>query len=123
MAKILIIDDMEPIRESLNMILSGDGHELDEAENGDKGIEMVEANTYDLVITDILMPEKDGTELLMHLKSNGHEMPVIAISGGGSFVPGDYALKLAENYADAILQKPFSKSDLLQAVNKLLKTA
>lgn len=123
MAKILIIDDMEPIRKSINIILSADGHDIDEAENGLLGLEKIKSEGYDLIITDILMPEKDGTELLMQLKSDGNKSPVLAISGGGSFVPGDYALSLAENYADAILRKPFGKNDLKQAVEKLLAAA
>lgn len=123
MAKILVIDDMEPIRHSINLILSADGHDIEEAENGFQGLEKIQQGNYDLIITDILMPEKDGTELLMELKTDGTTAPVLAISGGGSFVPGDYALTLAENYADAILRKPFGKADLKSAVDKLLAEA
>lgn len=120
MAKILVIDDVEPIRHTINLILSAQGHEIDEAENGDIGLKKIQAGEYDLVITDILMPEKDGTEILMKLRSDGSELPILAISGGGTNVSGDYTLRLAENYADDVLKKPFSKRDLSDIVDRLL---
>lgn len=122
MAKILVIDDMEAIRQSIKLILTGQGHDIDEAEDGTQGWNKIKQGQYDLIITDILMPEKDGTELLMQFRTDESlsHIPILAMSGGGSFVPGDYALTLAENYADAILRKPFSKSDLIDIVTHLL---
>lgn len=120
MAKILVIDDIEAIRQSIVYILKSDGHEIEEAENGLVGLDMIKNGTYDMVITDILMPEKDGTEMMIELRDEGINVPVLAISGGGRLVSGDYALKLAENYANDVLRKPFTKDELREKVNLLL---
>lgn len=122
MARILIIDDMAPIRESINIILSDQGHEIDEAEDGKKGLKKLHNGDYDLVITDILMPEKDGTEILMKIRSEGLSTPVIAMSGGGNLISEDYALEMAKNYANAVLKKPFSRDKLRSIVDDLLQT-
>ena len=70
MAKILIIDDERGIRNTLREILADEGYEVDVAENGKQGLEMAQAKAYDLIFTDIKMPEMDGIELLTALKSD-----------------------------------------------------
>ena len=68
MAKLLIIDDERGIRNTLREILADEGHEVDVAENGKQGLEMAQAKAYDLIFSDIKMPEMDGLEFLMKLK-------------------------------------------------------
>jgi DNA-binding response OmpR family regulator len=118
--KILLIDDMKGIRESLEMILSGGGYQLDLAENGAEGLGKARASAYDLIITDILMPDVDGTEVIMALRAAGNKTPILAISGGGAGVSSDTALMVAKQKANAVLAKPFSKIELLDAIRALI---
>jgi len=78
---------------------------------------------FDLVITDMLMPKHDGMEVLLFLEQQPNRPRVLAISGGGSQVSADEAFMLARSKADATLAKPFDNSQLLAAVDKLLKVA
>jgi len=116
MARILIIEDVKIARYALREILENGGHEVTEAENGNEGIALQKAQPFDLVVTDIIMPEKDGVETIIVLKRDYPILPVIAISGGGRTRNLDF-LELAKRYgADEVLAKPFSEQDLLQCV-------
>jgi len=116
MAKILVIDDDPHIRGLIVAILMQDGHEALEAKDGEEGISLFRANAPVLVITDILMPEKDGIETIRELRGDAFTGPIIAISAsGGKF------LSIAKKFgADLVLAKPFSPQDLIDAVGKLL---
>lgn len=120
MAKILLIEDMKGVRDSLEVILSMAGHTIELANDGAAGLEKISQSAYDLVITDILMPNVDGTEVIMQSKVKHPKMPVLAISAGGNGVSADQALSIASQKADAVLEKPFSKDDLLNKVNHLI---
>ncbi|MCG8544944.1 MAG: response regulator [Alphaproteobacteria bacterium] len=119
MARILIIEDMKGVRDALEIILSMAGHQVVSATNGSEGMEKIDGGTYDLVITDILMPEVDGTEVIMHAKEKSPSTPVVAISAGGNSVSVEQALMFANHKADAVMEKPFSKDELLAKVNEL----
>ena len=118
--KLLLIEDMKGVRESLEVILSIQGYQVDFANNGKEGIQKAQSSKYDLVITDILMPELDGTEVIMQLRSAGNKVPILAISAGGDGVSAKQALTLAKEKASGILEKPFSKEDLLNAIKGLI---
>lgn len=120
MAKILIIDDMFGVRHSLSAALKLEGHEVVEAGDGAEGISCLESDCFDLLITDILMPEKDGSEVIMRARELHSRLPILAISGGGTAISVDKALEVAEIHADAILKKPFDRSELIEIVNKIL---
>jgi two-component system OmpR family response regulator len=90
------------------------------AADGAEGLRMAKAANFDLVITDILMPEIDGAEVILALRAAGSKTPILAISGGGNGVSAAAALTLAKAKADAVLEKPFSKADFLAAVRKLI---
>ena len=120
MARILVIDDEELARFTLREILEGAGHEVTEARNGNEGLSFQRAQHFDLVITDIIMPEKEGVETIIEIKRDFPDLPVIGISGGGRTRNLDF-LKLAKDYgADQILPKPFSESQLLDMVKEVL---
>lgn len=120
MAHILVIDDEELARFTLREILEGAGHDVAEAKNGNEGIAFQKSQPFDLVITDIIMPEKEGVETIIELKRDFPGLPIIGISGGGRTRNLDF-LKLAQEYgADQILPKPFSESQLLDAVKEVL---
>lgn len=123
MAKILIIDDMKGIRDSLTVILEKAGHDVVPAANGKIGLELASQSVFDLIITDILMPEVDGVEVILKLKdkANPNSTPVLAISGGGADVSAESALTLAHSFADEVMAKPFSRDDIIGAVERLTK--
>lgn len=120
MAKVLVIDDVADIREGVAAVLAADGHSVTEAKDGAEGISKLTGNAFDLVITDIMMPEKDGTEVIMHLEAQASRPRVLAISGGAPNVPAYMALHLARLKADATLMKPFRNDELLEKVRALL---
>lgn len=123
MAKILLIEDMKGVRDSLEVILSMAGHDLDLANDGEEGLAKIKSdNKYDLIITDILMPKIDGTEVIMQSKAAKPKTAILAISAGGSGASASQALEIAAQKADDILEKPFSKDDLLEKVSALTNT-
>lgn len=120
MARIVIIDDEEPIREMLSRYLSGKGFDVETACNGEEGLRFFHKYRIDLVITDIIMPDKEGLETIIEIKSSWPDVKIIAISGGGINAPSEY-LKTAETLgAAAVLAKPFSVTELLGVVRKVL---
>ena len=120
MARILLIDDEEIARYAVRQVLETGGHEVTEAENGNEGIALQKAQPFDLIVTDIIMPEKEGVETIIELKRDYPALPVIAISGGGRIRNQDF-LALAKRYgADEFLAKPFSEEELLQCVDACL---
>ena len=120
MARILVIDDEKLARLTLRKILESAGHTVIEATNGAEGIAMFRANHCDLVITDIIMPDKEGIETIIELKRDFVDLRLIAISGGGRTRNLDF-LKLAKlRGADKVLAKPFSRSEITNAVAEVL---
>jgi DNA-binding response OmpR family regulator len=121
MARILLIDDDDDVRTMLRLTLTHFGHTVIEADNGRKGLELFEHAHADLVITDIVMPEKEGIQVLIELRDK--QVPpvkIIAISGGGRQNATDY-LRLARLMGAAkVLAKPFSNEVLIAAINELL---
>ena len=114
MATILVIDDQKPIRALLCAALEGDGHEVLEASNGLLGLERYRERAADLIITDIVMPEMDGLELMLELRRNFPHVKVIAMSGGLGREDGLHAAKLLG--ARQTFQKPFDIRAVLDAV-------
>ncbi len=120
MARILIIDDEELARFTVRLILETAGHEVGEAKNGNEGLTQFRSNPYDLVITDIIMPEKEGIETIIELRKDYPDLRIIAISGGGRTRNLDF-LRLAGQFGAAVsLAKPFSDDELIVAVNTCL---
>ena len=124
MANLLLIEDMKGVRESLTMVLEMAGHNITTAGTGAEGIQAAQQQNFELVITDILMPEVDGSEVILELKQNSaSNVPVLGMSGGGSMVSAKEALRLADEYADEVMQKPFSRDEILSAVDRLTAAA
>jgi DNA-binding NtrC family response regulator len=114
MATILIIDDEEMMRVLLRSTLKGAGYEVVEAANGRQGLELYRRRPTDLVITDILMPEMNGLDMILELTRYFLDAKVIAISGeGGEKNVLDVAKLLG---ARRTFRKPFSMLELLDAV-------
>lgn len=119
MSKILLIDDDKLLRGTLREMLVELGCQVTEAEDGHDGLSKLERSNPDLIITDILMPNKEGIETIVELKQMRPDLPVVAISGGGgtgnmTFL--EFAQKLG---ASRILRKPIRLDELERLVNDL----
>lgn len=123
MAKILVIDDADGFRKMLALMLQQSGHTVESAENGLVAQDMLDDHPFDLVITDVFMPEADGFDVIRHMKSHDIKTPVIVMSGGSPMLSAEWALKGAEVLAARTLQKPFQKSDLNRVVDSCLAHA
>lgn len=119
MAKIHIIEDDPQVREVLSVALQKAGYVIREASNGREAIDLIINDPPDLIITDIIMPDMDGLELLMGLRGTKSDLPVIAISGV-SVHSETYLRAAAHLGARKVLMKPFSEEDLLSAVAEAL---
>jgi DNA-binding NtrC family response regulator len=118
MARILIIDDDTAVRTTVRHILERAGYETVEARDGRDGSRLLDG--VDLVITDLLMPEMDGVDLLGAIRKAGHTMPVIAMSGGGKVDPKSYLEVARALGAFATIAKPFDLEHLLVTVRDAL---
>lgn len=118
-AKVLVIDDDEAMRSMLVQMLHRLGYEVAAASNGRAGLDLVRASPPDLVITDLLMPEKDGIETIMELRRLDPSLRVIAISGGGRFGSADYLHMARKLGAVATLEKPFEREQLKAVLEEL----
>ena len=120
MAQILIIDDDDQLRLMLRKTLERSGYEVVEAPNGKEGIKRFREMPCDLVITDLIMPEKEGIETIVELKKDFPDVKIIAISGGDRSKPESY-LNLAKQLgAKRVFPKPIDREELLNAVRELL---
>jgi two-component system, response regulator, stage 0 sporulation protein F len=106
MATILVVDDQEPIRALLRDALEGDGHEVLEAANGRLGLALYRKRSADLIITDMVMPEMNGLDMLLEVTRRCPNVNVIAMSGGRAKLLG----------TRQTFQKPFDMEELLSAV-------
>lgn len=113
MNKILLIDDEPLIRDGLKQILELKGYTVKTASDGKEAIQYLNNNCPDIVITDIIMPERDGIEVIISVKKKYPEVRIIAISGGGRINAQDH-LEIAKQLGvDNTLTKPFSSDELL----------
>lgn len=128
MAKILIIDDERGIRNTLRDVLADEGYEVEVAENGKQGLEMAQAKSYDLIYSDIKMPEMDGLEVLSKISEfraqnsdsfESIECPIVMISGHGDIETAVQALKMG---AYDFLLKPLDLNRILITTKNALET-
>lgn len=120
MGRIMIVEDDTAVRELLRDILERAGHEVIVAQNGKVAISLYKNSPADLIITNILMPEKEGLETIQELHREDPGVKIIAISGGGQIGPADY-LEVARRFgAMRTFSKPFDRKELLKAVDELL---
>jgi len=120
MQRILIIDDDHHILLMIKKMLERAGYEVDLASNGNEGLKLFKRVQADLVITDIIMPEKEGLETIREMKRLQSDLKIIAMSGGGKISADNY-LETAKIFgASKVLQKPFSQKTMVLAVIDLL---
>jgi DNA-binding response OmpR family regulator len=117
--RICLIDDDRMIREAAAMGLRDRGYEVLTAEDGAAGIELVRHEQPDLIITDVVMPEADGFEVLPRVRAEFPDLPVIVATGGGQNGTRLYLNMAAKFGADACLAKPFSVDELAETVERV----
>ena len=123
MARILVIDDDPTIRSLCTLALTNGGHEVATAPDGRDGVALLGRRSFDLVVTDLVMPDQEGISTIRSIRDMARDLPILAISGsmGGEARGGVDYLKLALSLgAQAGLRKPFSPRQLAKAVDELL---
>jgi len=118
--RILLIEDERPIRDILEQVLVMEGFLVETAENGIEAMKILRESHFHLVITDLIMPGKDGIELILELRGFAPNIKIIAMSGG---IPGSSrdCLPLARTLgATAVIKKPFHRESLLDTVSAVL---
>jgi DNA-binding response OmpR family regulator len=119
-ARILIVDDDDSVRVVLRQALVRAGYEVIEAADGNEAVRLFKEAPAKLVITDILMPDKDGIETIQEFRRTNPGVKIIAISGGGRIDPKMCLLMAKMVGANRVLPKPFQAQTLLAAVRELL---
>jgi DNA-binding NtrC family response regulator len=118
---IAIADDVEGIRSLLALWLGEMGHAVTCVNSGADLVKLLRTRDFDLVITDIIMPDGDGLEVIVELKRSHPAARILAISGGGNYLRAADCLKVARGIgAHAVLLKPFNRERLVEAVHDAL---
>jgi CheY-like chemotaxis protein len=121
MANILVIDDESEVRYAIRAVLEDQGHKVDEADTGTAGLAAITDHPFDLVICDIIMPDKEGIETIVEIKQRLPQQKIVAISGGGRIKKEDYLAVAAAVGATYTVSKPFDAETLTDMVNAILK--
>jgi two-component system, chemotaxis family, chemotaxis protein CheY len=120
MPRILVIDDDEPVLGFVEEVLKRAGYAVRTAQDGSKGLKLAKVETFDLVITDLFMPEKEGCETIVELRRLAPQTKIIAVSGGCR-INGADCLPIAKALGAAVtLKKPVTSKELLDAVHGVL---
>lgn len=131
MPSVLVIDDEPEVRDSIRQVLSRVGFDVRTADNGETGIQEFYERPPDVVIVDIIMPRNNGIEVIRKIRESYPGARIVAITGGGNFgafgyKPGTvvteaYLASASESGADAVMTKPFHRTDLIDLVRSLVK--
>ena len=120
MARILLVDDNAELLKLQGEVLRREGHVVTMATEGNEALLLVQNSVFDLVITDLVMPVREGIETIVELRRIAPSLKIIAMSGGGKVDAKDYLTIARQLGAVQTLAKPFSKKDLLEAVSGVL---
>ena len=120
MERILVIDDDIQVLNVLHFALVHEGYDVLKASNGKEGIKLYREDPVDLIITDLIMPEKEGIETIRELTSEFPNVKIIAISGGGRIGPADYLNMAKVLGAKRTLAKPIERDELVKTVKEVL---
>ena len=118
MPKVLIIEDTYGLRMIMRSFLIKKGYKVKDAKDGERALQMIRNDTPDVIITDMLMPEKDGFDTIQEIRKNKRDIPIIIVTGLEDPMSQDMAQELG---VSKILIKPFSEDDFIEAVEESLK--
>lgn len=119
MTRILLVDDDESLRKMLRITLAKMGYHVIEAANGNEALRLCQVEIPDLVLTDLIMPEKEGLETITELRRLYPGLKIIAMSGGGRGSAVDYLKFAAKMGASRTLHKPFSNEAMVAAITEV----
>ncbi len=122
MARILLIDDDDAVRATLARILRGAGHQVTAFGSGQAALAAADAEDFDLVLTDVLMPDMDGIEILRAFAKRAHRPRLVAMTGSTPMIGLDFLAIAPALGADGVLQKPMRAHELLAKVSTVLAT-
>ena len=118
--RILVVDDEDGVRQMLVFVLARKGFEVAQASNGNEAMRLYKEREFDVVVTDLIMPDKEGIETILEMRALKRPVRIIAISGGGR-MDHTMHLNLARSVgADRVLSKPFMPDELVAIINELL---
>ena len=120
MKQILLVDDESSFREPLQRVLQQAGFQVETAGDGQSALDQYRRQPADLVLIDLIMPIKEGLETIPELRRLNPSLKIIAMSGGGRLDPNSYLDIACCLGADLTLAKPFTREELITAVNQLL---
>jgi len=122
MGKILVVDDDKDIRSVFKRAFENAGHEVIVADNGITGEQMYYEHKPDIVVLDIIMPDQEGIETILKLKSADNDVKIIAVSGGGMGGADNYLDNALKFGAKAVFEKPVNHNNLIEKINLILLT-
>jgi len=120
MAKILLVDDDNLVRTSLTFALEDAGYSVVQAVNGDEALIALQKDGFDLVVLDMLMPEREGIETIREIRKDSRTLPILAISGGDKTGWSDFLRMATVLGASDTMAKPFTASEFVERVSRLL---
>jgi DNA-binding NtrC family response regulator len=120
MKKILLVDDESAIRSMVRAVLVQNNRSFAEAANGTEAQALLESESFDLVISDVIMPDCDGIELVMAIRRKLPDIPVVVMSGGGRVNASHYLDLAGKLGAMSVFEKPFNTADLRSKVIEIL---
>lgn len=121
--RVLLIEDDDVLLRALGRAFQQAGCQVTGARDGDEGMARFAERTPDLVITDVLMPNREGVETILAMKARAPEVKILAISGGGRLGADEVLGLVSRLGADAVLPKPFRSAEILAAAGRLLDGA
>jgi DNA-binding response OmpR family regulator len=120
-ARILVVDDEEQVRDMLQEMLQSTGHEVLVASNGDAALAMLRESACDLVIADIFMPGKTGLDTIKEVHQEHPDVKIVALSGGGGFDRFDVLEMAPESGATITMKKPIDLEELVMIIRNLTR--
>ena len=123
MAKIMVVDDDTLVRTALSYALEDAGHQVVQAGDGIEGLAALNRESFDAVVLDVLMPERDGIETIREIRKKWPALPVLAISGGDKTGWSDFLRMASALGADDTMAKPFMSGDFGDRVERLVNGA
>lgn len=121
MARILLLDDEEALLRLMTEVLEKDGHSVTTSPDGRRSEDHELLQNLDLVVTDLMMPNADGIEVVRNVRAANPSLKILAISGGGRAISQNYLPAAQAMGADDVLEKPFRPSTFLEKVKSLLE--
>lgn len=119
--EIVLADDVPELRQLLASWLEEEGHSVTRASNGRDVVRLVREKPFDLIVTDIVMPQGDGWDAILAVNRIRPATRILAISGGAHHMPAEACLRVAKGVgADAVLKKPFNRAQLIAAVTQVI---